>query len=235
MHKVRIGIPIFLITILGTFGVLETMELIDLKNRKEYLEELRNHIDNFAKEIKKTSFNSLKSQEKLFASPVDIKKNLEEIAQKLNFKKVLIKHDISQNIGEIKILALNEQEIYKFLNELFFELPGVVHFKSIKISPTAADDIAAIIRFTSTQLEKLPHLIFLKEINKKYDVIHLFRKVKTHNLFCTIGDSKAYIDNFWFRIGDDIGDGILKNVGTNFIEVQKQDGSIARLKLGSQW
>ncbi|MDR1334383.1 MAG: hypothetical protein LBJ71_04135 [Holosporaceae bacterium] len=235
MHKVRIGIPIFMIMLLGGFGTLGMLELIELKNRKDYLEELRNRINNFAEEIKKTSFNSLKSKEKLFAKKGDEKKCLEKIAQKLNFKKVLIKHNISQNIEEVKVLAPQEQEIYKFLNELFFELPGIVHFKSIKISPAAGGDISAIIQFTTTAVEEHPHLIFFRKSEEKYNVIDFFKKVKTHKLFCVIAGSRAYIDNFWFGIGDNLGDGLLETIGSNFIEIQKEGGSRTRIKLGDKW
>ncbi|MDR1236165.1 MAG: hypothetical protein LBJ96_04110 [Holosporaceae bacterium] len=235
MHKIRIYVLLFFIITLIVLCIFKAADLVELKNREEYLAELQININNLAREIEKTSFNCLKSKEKLFAPKSDVKKDIEKFAKKLNLKKVLIKRDSTQNLGEVKIFTNREQEIYNFINELFFELPGIVHFKSIKLSPVSKEEIAAFIQFSSATIAEPENLIFLKTADKKYDSINLFKKTKIHQLFCAINALKVYIDDSWFKIGDRIDDCIIEDIGQNFIHLRKDSGDKICVKLGSRW
>ncbi|MDR2781433.1 MAG: hypothetical protein LBB21_03185 [Holosporaceae bacterium] len=233
MHKIRICIPFFLITILSILCISKISNLIDLENQKECLIESRNQINKLVREIKINTPKHLKSKEKLFSSSDDMKKCIKEITKELCLKKILIKCDSTGT--EIKILANQEQKIYYFIDKLFFELPGLIYFKSIKLLITDKGDVAAVIQFTSTIIKELPNISSINVTNRKYDRINLFKKTKQHQLFCTISDSKAYIDDSWFSVEDHIDDYIIKTIKQNFIEIQKDTERQIFIKLGSTW
>ena len=217
---------------------IKIVRLVELENKKIHLIELKALIDNFALEIQKTSFSSLKAKEILFVGSVDLKKSIEKISQKLNLNNVLTKlHSIynPHDMNEIKIQASHENEIYKFVEDLFFELPGVVQFKNVKVVPIAKENLAALIQFKIFMPEECPGLISVKPSDRSFDItsIELFGKVKRHKLFCTIYNLKAYIDSSWIQIGDCIDDFKLTNVKQNSIELQSDSGRKIAIKLGA--
>jgi hypothetical protein len=197
-------------------------------------------MDDFVQEIQKFSFPCLKTKEKLFAKNYNLKESIETISRKLNLRNVLIKlHSLhaAPTIEEVKIQTNREDKIYKFIEELFFELPGIVQFESIKIFPTDKKDLMAIIQFKVSIPEECPNLITLNPSDRTNAAtsIRLFGKAKTHKLFCTIHNSKAYIDDGWFQVGARTDDFELKDVGPNYIEVQDDTGRKIRVKLGTTW
>lgn len=223
--------------VLSVLCAVKMVKLNELEVRKSYLAMSKTSIEDFAQEIQNFSFPCLKTKEKLFPSNKDLKKNLETISKKLSINNVLIKFNVPMDSVEIKIQTNQESKIYKFIEELFFELPGIVQFKSIKIFPMNKKNLAALIQFKIFFPEKCSGLLDINPIprNSSFASIRLLEKVKAHKLFCTIYNLRAYIDNSWFQIGDDIDDFRLIAVKQNSIEIEDQTGHKVQVKLGTTW
>jgi hypothetical protein len=233
MHKIKTRLLIFLIITLGVFCIVKISELKELEERENRLKEFKNSVDDFAKKIKNHSFSYLKSKKKLFAKKDDLKKSIEKISRKLSVEKISLKSFAA--FEEIRIFASQENEIYKFIEEALFEIPGIIQFVSITFSPTDKEDVCAIIKFRVFEFSDCPGIISISPTSRNRGSIDLFGKKKTHNLFCTIDNSRAYIDGSWFQIGDRIDDCELTSVAQNFIELQKEDSSKIQIKLGASW
>jgi hypothetical protein len=240
MHKIKKRILIFLIIALSILCFAKVVKLNELKNQKDCLINSKALIDSFAKEIEKSTFSCPKAKEKFFAKNCDIKKSIDVISKKLILDNVLIKLHSSNNlqtIEEIKIQTNRENKIYQFIEELFFELPGMVQFKRIEILPSNNGKLIAMIQFHIFIPKKCPNLTVINYTrqNHSIDSIRLFEKVKTHKLLCTIPTSKAYIDDSWFQIGDPIDSFCLMRVEQNFIEIQDDSHHKISIELGATW
>ncbi|MDR1982587.1 MAG: hypothetical protein LBQ08_02200 [Holosporaceae bacterium] len=239
MHKVKEYVLVFLIALLSIWGGIKIVELIELKNQKNHLMEWKNSVDEFVKEVKTCSVLCFKSGEKIFSKNVELEKSIERISRKFNIKKTLIKRNSSNEIEEIKILTGQEKRIYQFIEGLFFELPGISQFKSIKIFPVDDKNLAAVIQLKIFKFNECSDLIFINPSARSYDPgsINLFGmdKANLHKLFCTISNSQAYIDDSWFQKGDSIDNYRVVDIDQNSIKVQEDNGKITLINLGSSW
>ncbi|MDR2158058.1 MAG: hypothetical protein LBO02_01935 [Holosporaceae bacterium] len=237
MHKIKASVLIFFTVLLSVLCAVKIAEFQEVEDQRNRLIASRNHIDELAKQIKKYSFSYLKSKELIFTPNPNLVKSIEKISKSL--KKVLIKRNPAENTEEIKIFTQRESEIYEFIEKLLFELPGVVQFQSIRLFQSDDENFSAVVRFKVVTFDERLHLIFLNPTVRSRDLksINFFGigEVKLHKLFCTICNSKAYIDNLWFRIGDRIDDCELAGVHQNFIEIKDDVGAITRIKLGACW
>ncbi|MDR2646297.1 MAG: hypothetical protein LBC04_03955 [Holosporaceae bacterium] len=240
MHKVKKCILIFFIIALSILCFARVVKLNELKNQKNGLIASKALIDSFVKEIEKSTFSCLKAKDKFYAKNYDVKKSIDVISQRLILDNVLIKLRSSNNlqiIEEIKIQTNRESKIYQFIEELFFELPGMVQFKRINISPGDKGKLVAIIQLHIFMPEECPGLATINHMRQSYhvDSIRLFERAKTHKLFCTIPNSKAYINGSWFQIGDPIDGFKLMGVEQNSIEIQDDSGHKTTIKFGAVW
>ncbi|MDR0631771.1 MAG: hypothetical protein LBF54_00795 [Holosporaceae bacterium] len=238
MHKATLrNVFVCLIIITGILCFVKVVELGDLENQKNELIKLKSSIDDFAKKIGKSSFSCLKSKEKIFDRGDDQKKFIEQIARKLNVKKVSVKRNSTNEIEEIKILTDQEKKIYAFIDGLIFESSGMVQINSVRLFPADRNNLTGIIKFKTHLFDKNPNLISINPSRRNYSIssINLFGKVKLHKLLATVHNAKAYVNDSWFEIGDKIDDYRLVHVDQNFIEIQEDDGLKIQVKLGGQW
>jgi hypothetical protein len=214
--------------------VVKISELNELAEREARLREFKNSVANFVKEIKTRPFSYLKSEKKIFAKNQDLKKVVERISRKLQLKKVSIKRSSARESKEIKIAANQEGKIYNFIKETLLETPGVTQFKTITFLPTK-NEIVATLQFKILTFSEPSGIISIKPTDRKFGKINLFNQKKSRRLFCAIDNSKAYVNDSWFQIGDPIGDYRLINVDQNSIEIQGDNGLTTRIKLGDAW
>ncbi|MDR2106990.1 MAG: hypothetical protein LBO73_00485 [Holosporaceae bacterium] len=237
MHR-KIGILILLTVLLGILCAVKTAELEETGSRKNHLIRMKKSAESLANEVKKFRFTVLKSPKKLFAKNPDVKKTAEKIGKKLGVGKVLIKNNTDRNFAEIKVSADEESKVCEFIRTLFFELPGIVDFRSVKFFPSGGS-ICATATFKILTVEECPGLVFRMAPHPKPDLksLNMFglKKIRPHRLLCTIDNCGAYIGDSWFRVGDSIDGQRLTAVFPNSVEIQTDDRRKIRVGLGENW
>jgi len=226
MYKIKFGI----LCILTVLCSLKIFRLNELEDQKQSLVNFQESVKKFDQKME--LFQCQKSKEKLFSKDTDLKKIIEAIYKKLKMKKVLVK---CNTINEVKILADREKKIYKFIDDLFLELPGIVKFESIKISKNKNNDIAAIIQFKISYLPECQNIIDITPHTKTYNIKNMFEMKRPHRLLCIIRGAKAYIDNSWFSVGDQIDDYKITDIDQNFLELQDDNACRRVIELGENW
>jgi hypothetical protein len=215
------------------------LELGRLESQKDHLMELRNSVNEFMQEIKIHSILCPKPKEKIFSKDNNLEQLIEKISRRSNVQKTLIKRNFNNGIEEIKIFINQEKSIYEFIEGLLFDLPGITQFKSIRIFSTDNKSLVAIIQPKFFTFQGETSLIFIDPPARNCTVksIDLFgmNKAKLHKLFCTIGNSKAYIDDSWVQVGDGMDGYRIMNINQNSIGIQGEDGETTIVKLGESW
>jgi hypothetical protein len=223
-----------LVPLLGFFLLKDVIVLCDLQELRKRLSDSQKAIEIFLKKIETLPY--LKSTKKIFNTKIDPKQVIEKISGRLKVHKTLVKQGSS--IEEIKILSKQEDVVYRFIEDLLFELPGIIQFESIKISKNNKE-LSATIQLKAFQLLNVRDFVNIDSSDEKSDTssIKLFfsDEKRKHNLLCTLEKAKAYINNSWFQLGDAIEDRRLIGIYQNYIELQRSNGDKTIIKLGEMW
>jgi hypothetical protein len=220
-------------------------EFTDLNKQKDKLIKQMDDTNKLVSDIKSASFPALQFKNKIFSDNTDIKKLVEQISRKLLIKNILLKENTSvhenEKILETKFTVLKEKQIYEFIDALYRELAGIVKFESIKIIKSNEKQLSVKILCKIFMIDKdiaINSIEITRGGNRHNNVKSLnffvLEKATLHTLFCIINNSKAYIDDSWFRIGDKIEDYKITGIYSNFIEIQN-DNQKSIIKLGSSW
>lgn len=234
----------FTILILCFLCFIKFLKLDSLKNQRNLLDEEARSMAELANTIHKTSWNGLKSKEKIFNRNINIKHVVEKASQKFSLQKVLFRMSngagVREKVLEIKFNVSEESCIYKFLDTLWRESAGVVGFESIKILRSGSNELFVKIKCKIFSFEEKETGRAVEIIEEKHAVdvksINLFnlKKSKEHKLLGILDNSKAYIDDAWYGVGDKIDDGEVLNIYQNSIEIQS-DNKKSTIKLGASW
>jgi hypothetical protein len=220
------------------------LQLDNLRNQRNLLSEKNKSITELANSITESSFRSLKSKKKIFYQGMDVKNFIKKIVKNFSLRKVLFKMDncasAHEKILEIKFNSPNESRIYKIFDALWREFDGIVGFESIKILRSNLSGLFVEVKckfflFDEKEAKNSIELIEDKHRckTKSIDLFNL-RGAKEHNLLGIIDDSRAYIDDAWYCIGDKIDDWEVANIRQNSIKIQSNNRKLT-LKLGSSW
>lgn len=220
-------------------------EIQDLKEEKIALMQKRKEIQEFSEKISNLHFALTKTRDKLMESHDDIKRILTRIAKRSHVKQVKLKRKkISQRYFdiielEVQFSAEVEKYIYNFIENIMNEFNCI--FDSIKIMKKEKKNFIAKIKCRHFQYKFLDRCIDIIPIKKTKKVVinhlQLFQKdddSKKYFLHGIIDKSNAYVNGEWKRVGDTIGDYMVKNISENSITLQG-DGEELEINLGDSW
>ena len=250
MHKIEIKTSLCiglscLLFIFLIFCVNKNQELHDFTAKKYKLISHKNNISKLSNEISKCSFNFIKP----FNATGNFKNIIKETCKKYHIENALFKFNAAKdkyceikNI-EIKFSTKHERNIYDFIIGLQNKLDEIIIFDEIKIIKKDKHNFVTKIQFRlllpdtrehkkSIIINSLPKNIFFN-----IKSICLFPKdeeTEKYTLHCIINNSKAYINDKWVNIGDELDDFKIKNIYPNSIDVQ-HDNEVVNISIGSNW
>jgi hypothetical protein len=218
-------------------------EFNELSDQESELEKHHKKTIELADIIHQNPFDYLKSKDDIFNKDTNVESVIEKISKKFLIEKILFKispnASSNEKIIEMKFNASAEEQIYKFINALYYELPGIAKFESIKIAKLNEQELSIkIVCRTFSCDESIKNFVSICDSNGHDNMrsINLFaiKKTLSHKLFCVINNSKAYIDNSWFGIGETIGEGKIVDISEDSIKIQCDNNTI-NVKLGHSW
>jgi hypothetical protein len=219
-------------------------ELDNLKNRRNLLAGEARSMEELVNTIHETSWDELKSKEKIFNQNMNTKGLAERIVKKFLLRKVLFKmHDevnAREKILEIKFSVSDESRIYDFLDALWRESTGIIGFESIEILRSSSRELFVKIKcknffFDEKEAERSIEVIEQKHpVNAKSINLFNLRKQKEHSLLGILNNSKVYVDDTWYGVGDKIDDYRVVSIHQNSIEIQSNNKK-STITLGTSW
>lgn len=210
--------------VLYELSVLDELLLCRVKN-KRFLQQLF--------EIKQKNVVVYKDLDKLLEkkSLDEFKKQVENISSPCTILKIDIKN---QNELEITLEGKREKHITNFLVQLYLQTSGMIKFNSVKIIKDNNKLRAKIyvrredVEISPVGIKVYPHRIQVSKTN-------LFKMKPMHKLLAIIHNQQAFIDNHWYKIGDETEEGSqLKDVEKLNVKI-KTDDEITNIRLGEMW
>lgn len=232
------------------FAYSKIIELCHVRQQKAHYINQNKSIHNLCRDINFIKNNYLKSGDKIVQKSSDIKKTIGDIAKKLSIQKVFIKKNTNNNIAhgyfksekvQIRISISQETQLYKFVQDLYSELNGIVQFETINVTQHNGKELLADIttNIFSINNDSIRKQIHIRQGNstKSMSSLNLFNMdtKKQHKLFCVIDDAKAYIDKKWFIAGDYINDTKIIKIDKRGIEVSSEDVTNKYIAVGDTW
>ncbi|MCR5225106.1 MAG: hypothetical protein K6C34_03400 [Alphaproteobacteria bacterium] len=224
-----------LITAIIAFGVSDFYLFLQYKNLKNRNEELRTSetkIQNLVNNFSNQNILCFKSVNKLFAKN-DIKQQIEKVAKKMPIENLQFKADENKKI-EIKFHTKNETNAYDFLEKLYFEIGGVVHFSTLKIGRFSDNKIHVWCGIKTEMPQVNEYDISITPSKYQRPSIALFKRSKKHQLHCVIHDKKVFIDSRWYKVGDKIDEYQISKIEKSSVELKNAEKRV-NVQLGHSW
>lgn len=251
MHKNEIKICLLLLVtlMLTAFCASKVKKINELKKREFLALEQQEKVKKLAEKISDLSLEITKSKDKINETKVSIKALISNIAKKTYIKETKIKTSSSKKKYyqltdlEIRISAVRESDIYRFIFNIWKELN--ISFDKIQIVKTGTRKFAAKINchcyffdIKTRVIDFIPTTSLLSLDKKQLKDILLFEKdeeIKSHNVHAIIDRVKVYINDSWKEVGDKIDEYEVKAISADTITLQREDEDSFDVKLGGSW
>ena len=248
MFERRITIfSIFLFVTIGTviFCVRESEKLSEFQQVKNFLSKQNSDYIKLAKEISKNHGKLSKSSEKIFGEKSNSKEVIEKFIRKFSSDKILLKHNQKFNVfGEIeelefKFTSPNEKNIYEFLQNIYFEINGLLLFDNVTIAKNpdgkyAAEISCKVIRYA----KKFEKYLRIKNQQSKIQIknwLHVFQITREkYTLDGILQDSVAFVNRANKKVGDEIGEYELTKIDKSSITIKRRNFKKV-IFLGESW
>lgn len=246
MHKNKIAICILsiILIILLCLCAAKRNKICNLENEKKQIIEKQAGFSKLSNKISNIKFNFTKTREEVIKKNHNIKKILAQISKKSHIEKVKFKSKENEQKlfkeydVEMQFFATKEQDIYRFLQNLYNKLNII--FDNIKIEKKDKRNFITYLKCRLFEYKYLDKSINIEpEKRKKFYAsrLQLFPKdddEKKHFLRGIIDKTKVYVDDEWKCIGDIIDEYEIKDITERAIFIEK-DGKIEKIKLGDSW